>query len=87
MHQKYQALKDNNTWTLVDLPTGKRALGYKLVFQVKYNAKGEVERYKTRLVAKGYTQHEGLHYQKTFSPIVKTVTMRAVLAMEAMHGC
>lgn len=56
MNQELQALTDNKTWILVDLPTGKRDIGYKWIYKVKYNAQREVDRYKARLVAKGYTQ-------------------------------
>nr|XP_033515355.1 uncharacterized mitochondrial protein AtMg00820-like [Nicotiana tomentosiformis] len=53
MHQELTALKDNGTWTLVDLPAGKVPIGCKWVFKIKYRADGEIERYKARLVAKG----------------------------------
>lgn len=55
MQAEIQALQDNQTWVLSDLPMGKTPIGCKLVYKVKYKVDGLVERYKARLVAKGYT--------------------------------
>ena len=60
MQYEIQALQDNHTWSLVELPSGKKPIGCKWVFKVKYTCSGAVERYKARLVAKGYSQQEGL---------------------------
>lgn len=62
MQAEISALEENNTWSIVDLPQGKVPIGCKWVFKVKYKSNGEVERYKARLVAKVYSQQEGLDY-------------------------
>jgi hypothetical protein len=67
MQSKITALQDNNTWVLTPLPPGKKAIGCKWVYKVKYKVDGTIERYKAQLVAKGYTQCEGLDYHETFS--------------------
>lgn len=59
MNTKLQALKDNQTWSVVLLSLGKRATECKWVYKTKFHADGSVERHKGCLVAKGYTQQEG----------------------------
>ena len=56
MVEEMQALDDNGTWNLVQLPTRKKAIGYCWMFVVKVNPNGSVARLKARLVAKGYAQ-------------------------------
>ena len=56
-----QALKKTNeTWDIVELLKGKKTVGCKWIFTIKYQADGTIERYKTRLVAKGFTQTYGM---------------------------
>ena len=66
MNAKIAALVSNNTWTLTPLPSNKRAIGCKWVYRVKYKADGSVEKYIARLVAKGFTQQEGLDFTDPF---------------------
>ena len=55
-------MKDNDVWDLVELPKGKKPIGYKWVFKTKRNSKGNVERYKALLVTKGFTQRDDIDY-------------------------
>ena len=67
MKEEMRALEKNNTWEMVSLPKGKRKIGCKWIFTIKYIIDGILEGYKARLVAKGYTQTYELDYLDTFS--------------------
>ncbi|KAL0340416.1 UNVERIFIED_CONTAM: Retrovirus-related Pol polyprotein from transposon RE2 [Sesamum radiatum] len=66
MNQELTALEKNDTWDLVELPPGKKAIGSRWVFKLKLNPDGSVQRHKARLVAKGYNQIEGVDYFDSF---------------------
>ena len=86
MKAEIDALQANNTWVRTKLPPGKVPIGCKWVYKIKLKVDGFVERYKVRLVAKGFTQAEDIDYYETFSPMVKFVIVRTLLALAAVYG-
>lgn len=81
MQIELEALEKNQTWTLTALPANKKPIDCKWIYRVKYLPDGSVEKYKVRLVAKGFTQMLGLDYLDTYSPVAKLVTVRLLLAV------
>lgn len=59
-----------------DLSGGRKAIGCKWVYKIKYKSNGEIERFNVRLVAKRYNQKEGIDFNETFFPMVKIVIVR-----------
>ncbi|GJY77788.1 ribonuclease H-like domain-containing protein [Tanacetum coccineum] len=76
MNQEMNALLRNGTWEMVELPEGRKAIGSKWIYKIKFRSSGEMDRYKARLVAQGFGLKEGIDYEETFSPVVKVVDVR-----------
>lgn len=86
MNIELDALERNDTWDVVELPPGKKAIGSKWLYKTKYKPDGAVERYKSRLVILGCRQTYGEDFTETFAPVCKMTTVRALLAVAAMHN-
>ncbi|CAI5976294.1 unnamed protein product [Closterium sp. NIES-64] len=66
--EEYDSLLENETWELCELPPGKKAISSKLIFRHKYGPDGELTRYKSRLVAKGFQQTKGKDFDELYAP-------------------
>ncbi|CAI7734425.1 unnamed protein product [Closterium sp. NIES-53] len=69
MESELKSIEENGTWELVELPEGRKAIMSKWLFKIKSDADGKIERYKSRLVAKGYQQKEKVEYKELFAPV------------------
>jgi hypothetical protein len=85
MNEEYCSLMANDTWDLVPLLKGRKLVRCKWVYRTKYASDGSVERHKAWLVAKGFSQVEGIDYNETFSPVAKMNSICLVLALVASH--
>ena len=86
MKSEYESLMKNNTWELANLPKGQVAIGCRWVYAVKRDKDGGVQKFKSRLVAKGCSQRFGVNYHETFSPVVRYANIRLVVALAVEYG-
>jgi hypothetical protein len=85
MEDEMKSMSTNRVWDLEEIPKGAKTVGCKWVYKIKYDSKGNIEKYKGRLVAKGYTQREGIYYNETFSPVSCKDSFRIIMALVAHY--
>ncbi|KAE8671999.1 hypothetical protein F3Y22_tig00111877pilonHSYRG00324 [Hibiscus syriacus] len=85
MDEKIKAIEKNDTWELTSLPKGHKAISVKWVYKSKQNAKVEIERHKTRLVVKGYSQKAGIDYDEIFAPVARLETIILIISLAAQN--
>lgn len=83
MYHEMKSMVNNDVWELVELPRNCKAIDCKWIFKTKTDSKGKIERFKARLMAKGFTQKEGIDFSETFSPVSTKDSFRIIIALVA----
>jgi hypothetical protein len=86
MEEEMRCITELGTWELVLKPADMNIIGCKWVYKVKRDQKGNVSRYKARLVAQGFTQVPGVDYIDTFASVAKFSTLCVLLALAASYN-
>jgi len=68
------------------VPKEVKAIGVKWVYKTKLKENGDIDKYKARLVSKGYAQHYGVDYIEVFAPMAKLDIIRIILSLAAQNG-
>ena len=80
MQEELNQFKRTIFWTFVERPYDNNMIGTKWIFKNKLDEHGVIVRNKTRLVAQGYSQEEGIDYDETFAPVVRLEAIKILLA-------
>ena len=83
MKDELDSMKSNEVWDLIELPQGAKAVGCKWVYKTKRDSLCNIERYQARLIAKGFTQKEGIDYKETFSHVSNKDSLCIILVLVA----
>ena len=81
MKEELDALHKTRTWDLVDLPFRKSTINFKWVYKIKTQSNGTIDRYKARLVARGFTQEYGIDYEETFAPMARLSSVKTLIVV------
>jgi len=79
-------IERNQMWELVDISQHKKVIGVRWVYRTKLNSDGYVNKYKARLVVKGYARMFGVDFSETFTPVARMDTIRMLLALVAQKA-
>lgn len=85
VRDELQCFDYNNAWELTDLPKDSTIVQCRWVLRKKYDSENNV-RYRARLVAKGFSQKQGVDYTETFSPVVRHTTLRLLFSLSVQLG-
>nr|GEW26159.1 retrotransposon protein, putative, Ty1-copia subclass [Tanacetum cinerariifolium] len=86
IQSEIDSIVHNNTWKLVDLPSGHKPIGHKWIFKKKLRLDGTIEKYKARLVAKECRQKEGQHFFDTYSPVTRITSIRTLIDIATINN-
>jgi len=85
VEEELQSLNSNHVYKTMLIPDGVTPITSKPVFQIKCDQTRNVEQYKVRIVARGFTQKEGVNYQEVFAPVANLDSVRTLIALAVKH--
>jgi hypothetical protein len=83
MTEEYQSIMKNEVWEIVPRPKNKDGVSSRWLFKIKHVVDGSIEKYKARLVARGFSQKKGIDYEETFAPMARYTSIRTIIALAA----
>ena len=86
MLEEYNSILTNDVWDVVPRPQGKSVVTSKWIYKVKFSADGSIEKCKARFVARGFSQKEGIDYDKTFAPVARYSSIRIIISLASVMG-
>jgi hypothetical protein len=81
MVEEYTSIMKNDVWNILPKPKGKSVVSSAWLYKIKHVADDNIEKYKARFVARGFTQKEVADYEETFAPIARYTSIRAVMSL------
>ena len=79
MKEELQSMEDPNVYTLTELPAGAKCIGNRWVYKLKISPKKEVERFRARIVLKGYSQRKNIDYKELYALVCRFEVIRYIL--------
>jgi hypothetical protein len=83
MTEEYQSIIKNDVWEIVPRPKSKDMVSSKWFFKIKHVVDGSIEKYKARFFARGFSQEEGIDYEKAFAPMARYTSIRTIISLAA----
>jgi hypothetical protein len=83
MTEEYQSIIKKDVWEIVPRPNSKDVVSSRWLFKIKHVVDGNIEKYKERFVARGFSQKEGIDYEETFAPVARYTSIRTIIALAA----
>jgi hypothetical protein len=85
MDEEIATLERTGSWDLVPMPPQVTPISCKWVYKIKTRSDGSLERYKARLVARGFQQEQGRDYDETLAPVAHMTTVRTLLTVASVR--
>ena len=77
---------ENNTWILIDLPSGCKPVSYKWIFKKKLRLNDIVYKHKIRVVVKGFTEQKDINFFDTYFLVARIFSIKIFLALAFIHN-